>query len=166
MNTWEFIRNFVRPPLTGRHVLVLIITFFSVIFAVNGVFVYVSLQTHPGVTSPDAYRKGLRYNVELDRADRQNARGWKAEITATAGVLELHLSDKEYRPITGMTVDAVARRPVHDRADTKIVLEEIDAGRYRGTRAPLSPGRWNLIVTASRGNLSPYRIEYSVQVRK
>lgn len=166
MNTWLSLRDLVRPPLTGRHVLALIASFFAVIFAVNGVFVYVSLQTHPGVTSSDAYRKGLKFNVELDRAERQNARGWTAEIDVTDRIIELRLSDRASQPVAGMSVQAVARRPVHDRADTNLTLNEVGAGLYRAGGPPLSPGRWNLVVTATRDDLAPYRIEHSVEVRK
>ena len=153
----------LRAPLTGRHVLFFIIAFFAVVFAVNGVFLYVSLQTHPGVTSSDAYRKGLHFNVELDRADRQNARGWKSDIGVGGGVLEIALSDSARRPLSGLTVRAIARRPVHDRADTDLILHEAEAGRYRATQ-PLPLGRWELVITALRDGLPPYRIEHSVQV--
>lgn len=164
MSARSWTLGLLRPPLTGRHVLIYIIAFFAVIFAVNGVFVYVSLQTHPGVTSSDAYRKGLRFNLELDRAERQNARGWKPEISIVRGVPEIRLSDKTGRPVAGLEVSATARRPVHDRADTNLVLREMEPGRYRTVQPPLAPGRWELVFIASREDLAPYRIEYVFQV--
>tara|TARA_R110000868_G_scaffold14669_3_gene67907 strand:- start:1459 stop:1959 length:501 start_codon:yes stop_codon:yes gene_type:complete len=164
MNIWFWPLSLLRPPLTGRHVLVFLIAFFAVIFAVNGVFLFVSLQTHPGVTSTDAYRKGLHFNRELDRADRQRARGWKSEISADRGVMEIRLTDKSARPVSGLRINAVARRPVHDRGDTELVLREIETGRYRADRPPLPPGRWEIVFTAMEEGLPPYRIEYSVQV--
>lgn len=154
----------MRPPLTGRHVLVYMIAFFAVIFAVNGVFLYVSLQTHPGVTSPDAYRRGLHFNLELDRAEQQNARGWKVEINILRGVPEIRLSDSTARPVAGLNVSVTARRPVHDRADATLVLREIEPGRYRSVQPPLAPGRWELVFIAAREGLAPYRIGKVVQV--
>lgn len=155
-----------RPPLTGRHVLTMIVAFFLVIFAVNGVFVYVSLQSHPGVTSDDAYRKGLDHNRTLDHAARQNARGWKTAVTAVDGIVELRLSDRAGAPLTGLAVRGQARRPVHDRADTELVFREIGAGRYRAVAPPLSEGRWELVLSAETGDLPAYRIEYGVEVRR
>lgn len=166
MSTRPSVFDLLRPPMTGRHVLIYMMAFFGVIFAVNGVFLYVSLITHPGVTSDDAYRKGLRFNLELERADRQNARGWTTDIGIVGGIPEIRISDKAGRPVTELTVDATARRPVHDRSDRNIILQEVAAGRYRADHSPLSPGRWDLVLTASRDDLTPYRIEHAVQVLK
>lgn len=164
MNPETRVRNLIRPPLTGRHVLLLLVTFFAVIFAVNGVFVYVSLQSHPGVTSDDAYRKGLRFNTELDRADRQKAQGWKSELAVKNGVVVFRLSDKAGQPLSGLSVRAVARRPVHDRADRILVLRQMGPGHYRAAGNRLTTGRWNLSVTATRDGASQHRADYAVQV--
>lgn len=164
MSARSWTRDLLRPPLTGRHVLVYIVAFFGVVFAVNGVFLYVSLQTHPGVTSSDAYRKGLRFNLELDRAERQSARGWKSEIGIVGGVPEIRLTDKMARPVAGLEIIATARRPVHDRADTNLILRETEPGRYRAVQPPLAPGRWKLFLIAARKGLAPYRIEHDIQV--
>lgn len=154
-----------RRPLTGRSVLAMLVAFFAVIFAVNGVFVYVSLQSHPGVTSDDAYRKGLDHNRTLDRADRQNARGWKAAVSVVDGVIEARLMDDTGAPLTGLTIRGEARRPVHDRADTELMLRETGTGRYTAVGTKLSPGRWELVLTAAADDLPAYRIEHSVVVR-
>ena len=153
-----------RPPLTGRHVLAIIVAFFLVIFAVNGVFVYVSLQSHPGVTSDDAYRKGLDHNRTLDHAARQTERGWTARIAVADGIVEVRLSDHAGAPVTGLAVRGEARRPVHDRADTELTLRETDTGRYRADGIKLPAGRWELVFTAKAAGLSDYRIEGSVMV--
>lgn len=154
-----------RPPLTGRHVLAMLVAFFLVIFAVNGVFVYVSLQSHPGVTSDDAYRKGLDHNRTLDHADRQKARGWTARVAVVDGIVELRLTDRSGAPLSGLVVEGEARRPVHDRTDTELVLRETGTGRYSAVRTKLSPGRWALVLMAVADGLPAYRIEDSVVVR-
>jgi nitrogen fixation protein FixH len=150
-----------RPPLTGRHVLAMIVAFFLVIFAVNGVFVYVSLNSHPGVSSEDAYRKGLDYNRTLEQADRQNARGWKTTVTFQDGFVVVSLTDRTGAPLTGLAVRGEARRPVHDRADTALALSESAPGQYRAATR-LAPGRWELMLTAATEGLPVYRIERSL----
>ena len=152
--------SFFRPPLTGRHVLAIIVAFFLVIFAVNGVFVYVSLQSHPGVTSDDAYRKGLDHNRTLD----QNARGWRIAVSVESGIVELRLSDRAGAPLTGLAVIGEARRPVHDRADKKLILKETGPGLYSAAETKLPAGRWELVLTAAAQGLPDYRIEYSAVV--
>ena len=155
-----------RPPLTGRHVFAMIVAFFLVIFAVNGVFVYVSLQSHPGVTSDDAYRKGLDHNRTLDHADRQNARGWTARVAAVDGRVKVRLADRTGAALTGLAVRGQARRPVHDRSDTELTLSETAPGQYNAVGTKLSPGRWELVLTAAANGLPVYRIEFAVVVRQ
>ena len=165
MNGRSNMFSIFRPPLTGRHVLAMLVAFFLVVFAVNGVFVYVSLQSHPGVTSDDAYRKGLDHNRTLDHADRQNARGWTARVTVVDGIVEVRLSDRAGAPLTGLAVQGEARRPVHDRADTDLTLLETDTGRYNAIGTKLPAGRWELVLTAVMEGMPAYRIEYAAQVR-
>ena len=152
-----------RPPLTGRHVLAMIVAFFLVIFAVNGVFVYVSLNSHPGVISEDAYRKGLDYNRTLERADRQNARGWRTTVRLDGGFVIATLTDRNGAPLTGLAVRVEAHRPVHDRSDTSLVLRETAPGSYRALTA-LASGRWELRLTAAAQDLPDYLVERSVMV--
>jgi len=152
-----------RPPLTGRHVLAMIVAFFLAIFVVNGIFVYVSLNSHPGVISEDAYRKGLDYNRTLERADRQNARGWRTTVTLDGGFVAVALSDRNGAPLTGLAVRAEVRRPVHDRSDTSLVLRETAPGRYRAATA-LASGRWELRLTAAAQGLPDYLIDRSIMV--
>lgn len=152
-----------RPPLTGRHVLAMIVAFFLVIFVVNGVFVYVSLNSHPGVISEDAYRKGLDYNRTLERADRQNARGWRTTVTLDGGFVAVAFRDRNGAPLTGLAVRAEAHRPVHDRSDTSLVLRETAPGRYRAETA-LASGRWELRLTADAQDLPGYLAERSIMV--
>lgn len=166
MNTRTPIRDLIRPPLTGRHVLILMISFFAVIFAVNGVFVYVSLQSHPGVTSENAYREGLRFNSELDRAGRQKARGWTSQLVFDDKELVVRMRDASGTPLTGLAVEVLAQRPVHDRADMKMTLREATPGEYWADARQLVAGRWNLTVIAARGGALPHRADYSVQVKQ
>lgn len=154
----------MRTPLTGRHVLAMIVAFFLVIFAVNGVFVYVSLQSHPGVISDNAYRKGLDHNRTLDHAARQTARGWTALVVIADGRVEVRLTDRTGAALTGLSVRGEARRQVHDRSDTELTLSETAPGRYAAVGANLSPGRWELILNAVADGLPAYRIEHAVVV--
>jgi len=152
-----------RPPLTGRHVLAMIVAFFLAIFVVNGIFVYVSLNSHPGVISEDAYRKGLDYNRTLERADRQYARGWRMTVRLDGGFVIVTLADRNGAPLTGLTVRGEANRPVHPRSDTAIVLTETAPGRYRAATA-LASGRWELRLTAAAQDWPDYLIERSIMV--
>lgn len=156
--------SFLRPPLTGRHVLAALVGFFLVVFAVNGVFLYVSLNSHPGVISDDAYREGLNYNRDLENADRQAGLGWKKTVSAADGLIGVRFADRDGAPLTGLSISATVRRPVHDRADRTLAFREIGGGVYQMTGAPLGVGRWSVKILATYPGSPPYRIETSIQV--
>ena len=157
------LRLSVPSPLTGRHVLIAILGFFLTIFIVNGIFVYVSLNSHPGVSSEDAYRKGLDFNRRLEMADRQAARGWQPRIEMTTDGVALTLLDAYGNPVRGRQAELEIRSPVHDRADRTVPLAETAAGRYRSDALSLPEGRWQLIFTVRSPGEEPWRLEHTAR---
>lgn len=151
-------------PVTGRHVLAIIAGFFLVIFAVNGVFLYVSLSSHPGLSTEDAYRKGIHYNDEIAEGDRQRALGWRAAfVQDRGGAVELRLARGD-APLTGVVVDLEARRPATDIDDRKLPVSEIAPGRFRAQGQPLAPGRWRLIAEVRDEGGHRFRAEQEILV--
>ena len=153
-------------PITGKHVALAIALFFLSVFAVNGVFVYVSLNTHPGVTSEDAYREGLRFNSRLETADRQSAQGWKVTVAPSVRSIELGYRDSAGAPISGLVVTVRAGRPIHDDADLNLRLKEVASGTYRTDGFILAQGRWSLVIEAHSNGRRQHRLEHEVWVRK
>ena len=70
--------------ITGRMVLFGLIAFFGVVFAVNGTMLALALKTNTGMVANEPYRKGLKYNERIAAEERQQALGWKSEITVDA----------------------------------------------------------------------------------
>ena len=66
-------------PITGRKVLWMLLGFFGVMMAVNGIFVYLALSSFSGLETVNAYVKGLDYNATLRRGAAQKALGWQVE---------------------------------------------------------------------------------------
>ena len=50
----------MTSELTGRHVIIILLSVFGVVFAVNGLFAYYAVSGFPGVETKDAYRGGWR----------------------------------------------------------------------------------------------------------
>lgn len=155
----------IPRPITGRHVLIAILVFFGVIFAVNGVFLYVSLRTHPGVTTEDAYRKGLQYNRTLEELDRQRALGWTVAFAQDGGMVTLRLTGAGGTALAGVSVALEARRPASDSEDRILVLEETSPGTYRATGPALAPGRWILLCRVGDAAGHRYHSETEILVK-
>lgn len=151
-------------PITGRRVLLAFIAFFGVIFIANAIFLWLATDTFTGLSTENAYRKGIAYNDRLDRADAQRRLDWRAATAfqstgAGTGQFSLALETADGSPVVGRTVTAVFRRPVVEGIDFSTVLSMAEDGRYLADIAPPEPGQWDVRLEVSRPGSLPYLIE-------
>jgi nitrogen fixation protein FixH len=66
--------------VNGRDVLAILLSFFGVIFAVNGALIYAAVSTHTGLVANEPYRKGLAYNERILADERQAQLGWSERL--------------------------------------------------------------------------------------
>lgn len=138
--------------ITGRHVLLGLIAFFGIVFAVNGVFLYQALSTHTGVVSNEPYRKGLEYNRTIEADERQTELGWTADLSVPvkAGDVRLALVDSKGGPVAGLGLTGRVGRPSTDREDQKLAFSESSAGTYVAPLLALGEGTWIVEVQATK----------------
>jgi nitrogen fixation protein FixH len=140
-------------PLTGRMVLLYLVAFFGVVFAVNGVMIHEALSTLSGLDTDSAYQAGLQYEREVALAKAQDARRWHvdAKVTpAAAGArLDITARDAAGQLLSGLEAAAIFERPTDRRLDQDVALVEDGGGRFHGSAA-LEPGQWDLIIEFSR----------------
>ena len=167
---WRGLGGGPKPtPITGRRVLAWMIMFFGVIIAVNGVFVYLALDTWPGLSTEQAYEEGRAYNQTLADADAQNALGWRSRAaigapTPKGRVLTVRMSDAHGAPIVGLKVHVVLRRPVGDGVIVDATLGEEQPGVYGALVRLPALGRWQLALTANSANDVSYRMGHELRV--
>lgn len=137
--TWTF---------TGRHMLIGIVTFFGIVFAVNAYMITVALSTHTGVVANEPYRKGLKYNERIAAGVRQDALEWTDDIAFADGgkTLVFTLADKTKTPVTGLRVEAVLGRPATVREDEKLTLVETGPGHYEAKTALSGEGNFDAFI--------------------
>ena len=155
--------------LTGRHVLLGLIAFFGVVFAVNGVLVRAAISTFGGVETASSYKAGLQFEHEVAVAERQDALHWQVSGTlrrAGAGqaVLDLTARDARGAPLAGLSADARLAHPADERLDRVIEVRSVAAGVFHG-QAAAQPGQWDLIVDLYRGGERVFRSQSRVTLR-
>jgi nitrogen fixation protein FixH len=155
--------------LTGRKVLLLLIGFFVVIFAVNGVMVHAAISTFSGVDTPSSYQAGLMFEGEVAKAARQEALHWQVDGTLRRdgggeAVLDIRVRDAQGEPVTGLTADARLAHPADERLDHVIPVARNGAGRFHG-ESRAKPGQWELIVDVYRGHDRVFRSRSRVTLR-
>ncbi|MEP4887796.1 MAG: FixH family protein [Alphaproteobacteria bacterium] len=150
--------------ITGRTVLLSLITFFAVVFLVNGIFFWFARDSWTGLSTEDAYRKGIAFNDELARGDAQRRLGWTAEAAYAsggpgAGRLTFALLTADGRPVRDRAVPATFRRPFAEGIDFSTALNGDENGRYVADITPPAPGQWDVRIEVSRPGALPYLVE-------
>lgn len=149
--------GFSRPPrpITGRFVLIAVVSFFAVVIGVNVVMMRLAIATLPGTEVDSAYSAGLAYEKEIQAARQQDKRDWKvdAHIERQAdGTARLSVDAKAQDgvPVVGLSVFGRLERPTDRRADQVFEVAESGEGSYRGTAHGVVAGQWDLVIEADR----------------
>ncbi len=161
--------NTARPDgvegLKGRHVLMVFVGFFLVVFAVNGVFLYSAISTYTGIVSVEPYRKGLNYNERIAAEEAQKAQGWHEALEVTRnGQVTLRLTNRLGAPVEGLLVAGTFGRPSTAQHDSKLALEETQPGVYTAQVAPPEAGAW-IVTLEARTHAAPSEVAHQMRRR-
>ena len=153
--------------LTGRHVLIILGLFFLAMFIANGALAYFALSTLHGSELENPYDASQSYNVKIAEARAQDDRKWTAGVTTRSEDqgqrVMVEFRDREGAPIPDLLVTARFRHPFDASLDRSATLAS-DGLDYEGVAAPIPPGRWTLVIEASRGSERLYRSESKILV--
>ena len=140
--------------------------FFGVIFVVNGIFVYKATTTWTGVSTENAYEKGVRYNDTLVAAEAQNRLGWQSRINFVKADnrLVINFTTRNNVPISGLKIEGKAVRPTHQGYDLNLTFSESPNGSYYAiAKLPLK-GHWRIEVLATSQNGKSFRVNHTLMV--
>ena len=142
--------------LKGWHVLVSLIAFFGVVFAVNFTMMGLAISTFSGLERASPYQDGLKYNTELEAARRQDAQGWKVEARLLrdadgAARMTVDARDADGASISGLDGTVVLERPADRREDLSGTLAATGPGRYAASIEDVALGQWDVVVELMRG---------------
>ena len=142
-----------KPGLLGRHVLMMMLSFFGVIVAVDGFMIYRAVSTFGGLDTQNAYKKGLAYNQRISRDVEQARAGWQdtVEIGGAPQHLRVELRDHAGGPIAGKRLVTRIGRPATDRFDVTLDLAETAAGVYEAALPVVAEGSWIVELSAYDG---------------
>jgi nitrogen fixation protein FixH len=166
----QFFRRDQPYELTGRHVLLWLVAFFAIVFAVNLMMMRAAISTFGGVTASSSYAAGLQFEHEVGVAERQDALHWQVDEVLSRGgdgraALEITAHDAGGAPLAGLTAQARLVHPADERLDHVIDVRPAAAGVYRGeTAAP--PGQWDLVLELYRGDQRVFRSRSRVTLKQ
>jgi nitrogen fixation protein FixH len=143
-------------PLTGWHMLAIVLTFFGAIIAVNAAMAIAASSTFPGLVVENSYVASQHYDELLEKADAQDRMGWSARLSEGGGTLRLALSDAAGTPVRGLVVGAHVGRPSTTREDRSVAFAPLADGAYEA-RESLPQGLWEVDLEARRGEALVFR---------
>jgi len=135
------------------------VAFFVVVAIVNGIMIFFALKSFTGISTENAYEKGLAYNQTLAAAQAQERLGWQVQLDFSARDrdhtrLAVTLRDKSGGGVTGASLTARFIRPTREGFDSEISLQDVGAGRYEARPVLALPGQWDMVVTANHDGAS------------
>ena len=147
--------------VTGRTVLVCLVAFFGVIFAVNAVMIRAAVSSFGGLETESSYQAGLDFERETARARAQTALHWRvdarlAPLHEGTTWLTVMARDTQGQALKGLTATARLVRPTDQQDDRVVALQETQPGEFRGGTAALA-GQWDLVLELRRDGARVFR---------
>ncbi len=132
--------------ITGRHVLLVAVAFFGVVFGANMALVVAATGSFPGLVVKNSYVESQLWN---DRKAAAEALGWDATVGYGEGRIRVEIAGPEGAAVEDAALVAIVGRPAQAETDRRLVLAPVDGG-YEA-RIALAPGNWRAAIETVQG---------------
>ncbi len=131
--------------------------FFGVIFIANGFLVYFAVSSWNGLTTQNAYEKGVQYNKTLLQKEKERNLNWQLNsklepTTPKTALFRFSLLDAAKSPLEKASIKAQLKRPTHEGVDQTVLFTEQNPGIYQTVLAPSLAGQWDIYLTITHNN--------------
>ncbi len=155
---------------SGYHVLTTLLAVFSVMLAVNVLFIVKAYTTFSGEDEQKPYLQGIEYNQTLERRALQARLGWQGTVQATrigrrSVRIVVHLADRSGAPLSDVSLEAHLKHPSDSGKDLSVSLHADGAGMYEGTASDVQPGAWDLNVETRNAPATPFQADRRIWLR-
>lgn len=118
-------------------------------------FLKLSLETYSGTYTDNHYQKGIDFNKVYKSGIYDDKTGWKSIITISKDFskLSFKLTTSEKEAISDATVKAKIIRPVTNKHDFYIDLNNIGNGLYESKLSLPLEGQWEIRIKAVKDDL-------------
>jgi nitrogen fixation protein FixH len=132
---------------------------FLVVIGVNATLIYFAQDTFSGLETASPYERGLDYNKTLAAEAAQDRLGWLSQTQISgesAGMrnMQVRLTDRDGRPLDGLTVIAYLVRPSNEGLDSTVIPRPLGDGRYGTSFVLPAAGQWELRLVAHNDDVA------------
>ena len=132
---------------TGRHMLMLVVGFFTVVIGVNVLMAVVATRSWTGLVVENSYVASQEFNDKLTTSRTRTEAGWQGGLAYEAGELVFTLVGSDGTPVALDGVRVEVSRPIGVKGDRFVDLATLEDGTHRVAIA-LEPGVWNAAIVA------------------
>lgn len=148
-----------QRTFTGRHMAIILITFFGVVIVVNLVMARFALSTFGGTVVDNSYVASQHYNEWLALAETQERLGWTEDAAVDPDRHVRLALRKDGAAVGDVQLLATLSHPLGRAAPRDMVFAPVGDGTFRSVDT-LPTGRWRLDLIARRGaDEARYRID-------
>ena len=145
------------PPqgrFTGGHMLLIMISFFGVVIAVNSYLAYKAVSTFTGTVVDNSYVASQHYNQWLAQGRAEQALGWHTQVRLDAQRhVIVGVTDRNGRALSSLDVAGYALDALRNIAPAQMKFFPLRTGEMVST-TPLPVGRSNLELLIRSGGRS------------
>ncbi|ARE39441.1 Type cbb3 cytochrome oxidase biogenesis protein CcoH [Rhodovulum sp. P5] len=140
--------------LTGRKVLIITVSAFAVVIAINLTLAFQAVRTFPGLEVDNSYVASQEFN---EARDAQEALGWSVDVDydVAEGRFVMGVVDTEGRPVQVPGIDLTIGRATSNRDDQRPDLIYYN-GQY-SAKMQLDPGYWTIRLEARAEDGTTFR---------
>lgn len=145
-----------QKEFTGKHMLAIMIAFFSVIIAVNLLMATLANTSWTGLVVKNTYVASQEFNRKAQEGRAQAELGWQPRLEIAGGEVRYAMLDRAGHPIAMTSVTMTFRHPAYDKKDVTLTLAPAAGGAFTVDHLP-TDGLWIVDVEADAGLSHPYR---------
>ncbi|TCO71977.1 FixH family protein [Rhodovulum euryhalinum] len=148
--------------LTGRTVLIIVVSAFAVVIGVNLLLAFQAVHTFPGLEVDNSYVASQEFDAARDA---QEALGWTAaaDYDSVAGLFVVRVTGRDGLPVKVSEIAVTIGRATSKRDDHTPAMEYF-GGSYSAPVA-LGPGYWTVRFEARAEDGTPFRQRLQLFVR-
>lgn len=150
-------------PFTGRHMWLVIGSFFGVVIAVNIGMAVVASTSWTGLVVQNSYVASQEFEEKRIAHEAQVAAGWDAAFTYAEGTARLTIVDGAGKPVDLGVVTLTINRPVGGHDDQTATLARDSAGTYTAPLT-LAAGVWDILIEADATPTGPFQLDERIAV--
>ncbi|MGL4405123.1 MAG: FixH family protein [Notoacmeibacter sp.] len=152
-----------QRPFTGRHMLIIMLAFFGVIFAANFTMAYFAFSSWTGLVVKNSYVASQNFNDATARLE-EAAHGANPTIIYEKGKLTISLRDIAGNPVMATEMKVAIGRPSFEGQDQEIKLIPEGQGVFSANHV-LGKGQWAGEVHATINNANQWQRPIYIMVR-